>query len=351
MDDDLGTDTCETNRGPDFSTSRTGPRTGRAAVVIVNYNTAALVVDCLRSLRPEADALGLTVLVVDNASPDGSSGRLRTAVAEHAWDDWVEVIDAGRNGGFAAGNNAALRLLLAAPAPPEFVLLLNPDTVVRPGAVGRLIDFLDAYPATGIAGSRLEDPDGTPHRAAFRFPSVAGEFENGLRLGAVSRLLARAVVAPPPRPDAHPADWVCGASLLIRRAVLAQTGLLDEGFFLYFEEVDLCRRARAAGWECWHVPESRVVHLVGQATGMNAPRPTKRVPTYWLAARRRYFLKHHGRLRTLAADVVWALGRLSWRVRRRLQRKPDPDPPHLLADFVRYNLLTRHPRPAPEVAR
>jgi N-acetylglucosaminyl-diphospho-decaprenol L-rhamnosyltransferase len=320
-------------------------------VVIVNYNTAPLVVDCLRSLRDEAEELGLAVAVVDNASSDGSAERLHEAVAENGWGDWVELIDAGRNGGFAAGNNVALRRLLAGAVPPEFILLLNPDTVVRPGAVARLIDFLDARPAAGIAGSRLENPDGTAQRAAFRFPSVAGEFENGLRFGAVSRLLARAVVAPPPRAEAHPADWVCGASLLIRSAVLERVGLLDEGFFLYFEEVDLCRRARAAGWECWHVPESRVVHLVGQATGMNAPRPTRRVPAYWLAARRRYFLKHHGRLRTLAADLMWALGRASWRVRRRLQRKPDPDPPHLLADFVRYNLLTRHARMSPEGAR
>ena len=92
------------------------------------------------------------------------------------------------------------------------------------------------------------------------------------------------------------------------------------------------------------VPASRVVHLVGQATGMNAPRPTRRVPTYWLAARRRYFLKHHGRLRTLAADVLWALGRASWRLRSHLQRKPDPDPPKMLVDFVRHTLAPRKAR-------
>jgi GT2 family glycosyltransferase len=321
-------------------------------VVIVNYNTADLVVDCLRSLSPEANELGLRVVVVDNASPDGSADRLRSAIESNNWGGWAELIPAAHNGGFAAGNNAALRVLLASPAPPDYLLLLNPDTVVRPGAVRALIDFLESHPRAGLAGSRLEDPDGTPQRSAFRFPGVAAEFENGVRFRLASRLLARFVVAPPPRDEPHRAGWVSGASLLVRREVFGQVGLLDEGFFLYYEEVDFCRRARAAGWDCWYVPASRVVHLVGQATGV-APegRPQKRVPEYWLAARRRYFVKHHGPGVAWLASLLWAVGRLSWRLRRRLLAKPDPDPPHLLGDFVRYNLLTRHPAPRPEVIR
>jgi N-acetylglucosaminyl-diphospho-decaprenol L-rhamnosyltransferase len=324
----------------------------RAAVVIVNYNTAGLVTDCLRSLAGEAEELGLRVVVVDNASPDGSAERLRGAIEENGWGEWVELIAAGRNGGFAAGNNVALRLLLASESRPDCVLLLNPDTVVRPGAVRQLIAFLERHPRVGIAGSRLENPDGTPQRSAFRFPRVLGEFENGVRFGLVSRLLSRFVVAPPSRDAEHEAEWLSGASLLVRREVFEQIGLLDEGYFLYYEEVDFCRRSRAAGWECWYVPQSRVVHLIGQATGMDTPGPkTRRVPDYWLAARRRYFVKHHGRFVAWLASLAWVIGRASWRVRRRIQRKTDPDPPRLLADFARYNLLTRHPSPSPEVIR
>jgi N-acetylglucosaminyl-diphospho-decaprenol L-rhamnosyltransferase len=324
----------------------------RVGVVIVNYNTAGLVLDCLDSLTTEARELGLRVIVVDNASPDGSEARLRDAIAKRGWAGWVELLPAGRNGGFSAGNNAALRVFLASPAPPDYVLLLNPDTVVRPGAVRELVEFLDAHPRAGLAGSRLEGPDGTVSRSAFRFPGVAAEFENGARLGLVSRLLSRFTVAPPPRDQEHTAEWLSGASVLVRREVFEQIGLLDEGFFLYFEDVDFCRRARSAGWECWHVPASRVVHLEGQATGMNgAEQSVRRMPPYWFAARRRYFVKHHGHLVAWVASLVWALGHASWRVRRRLQAKRDPDPPHLLTDFVRYNFLTRHPSLCPEVIR
>jgi GT2 family glycosyltransferase len=316
-------------------------------IIIVNYRTAGLVVECLRSLAAEVAAEpDCRVVVVDNASGDGSAEAIGRAVEENGWGAWVELQPLGQNRGFAAGNNHALRPLLAAPRPPDHVLLLNPDTVVRPGAVRELAAFLEARPDVGLAGSRLEDPDGTPQRSAFRFHTAASEFEGGLRLGLVSRLLRRRVVAPPPRPEPHPADWVAGASLLVRRAVFESVGLLDEGYFLYFEEVDFCRRARAAGWPCWYVPASRVVHLVGQSSGVtDGKRPPRRVPRYWFDSRRRYFRKNHGRPYALLADAAWVLGFSLWRLRRRIQRRPDRDPPGLLWDFLRYNYLSPEPLP------
>jgi GT2 family glycosyltransferase len=310
----------------------------RVAVIIVNYRTPALAVDCLRSLAGEDAGPHCRAVVVDNGSGDGSAAALAEAIHAHGWGAWAELLPLADNRGFAAGNNAALRQILAAPHPPDYLLLLNPDTVVRPGAVRALADFLDRHPRAGIAGSRLEDPDGTPQVSAFRFPSVLGEWENGVRLGLVTRLLHRHVVAPPVRPEAHVTDWVSGASLMVRRAVFEEVGLLDEGFFLYYEEVDFCRRAARAGWPCWYVPASRVVHLVSQSTGVDGDGRTRRpMPAYWFASRRRYFAKHHRRLDALCADVGWAVGRAGWRLRRRWQHKPDTDPPGLLGDFVRYN--------------
>src|SRR5205823_9453812 len=128
-------------------------------------------------------------VVVENASGDGSAAKIGAAIRAAGWGDWAELLPADRNLGFAGGNNAALRPLLAAPQPPDYVLLLNPDTVVRPGAVRELVNFLERHPKVGIAGSRLEDSDGTPQRSAFRFPTVWSEFESGVRLGLVSRLL------------------------------------------------------------------------------------------------------------------------------------------------------------------
>ncbi|MFO0850937.1 MAG: glycosyltransferase family 2 protein [Gemmataceae bacterium] len=306
-------------------------------VVIVNYRTPDLVVDCLRSLAAERAARpGDRVTVVDGGSGDGSAERLVAAVAADGWGGWCDILPLAENRGFAAGNNAALRPLLAGPAPPDYVLLLNPDTVVRPGAVQELVAFLDAHPAVGIVGSRLEHPDGIPQTSAFRFPSLAGEFENGVRLGVVSRLLSRWRVSLPVRAEAHPADWVSGASLMVRRAVFDAVGLLDEGYFLYYEETDFCLRAKRAGWACWYVPASRVVHLVGQSTGVSAP--GRRVPGYVFQSRRRYLGQAYGPGYRLLCDAAWAVGYASWRVRRRLQRKPDADPPGLLADFVTHSL-------------
>jgi GT2 family glycosyltransferase len=247
-----------------------------------------------------------------------------------------------RNGGFAYGNNEAIRPALRGGSPPDFVLLLNPDTVVRPRGVKALLDFMRDHPDAGIAGSRLEDPDGTQQRSAFRFHSLGSELDDGLRLGFVSRLLTNKSVAPPVRDDTHKTDWVAGASMIIRREVFDAIGLMDEGYFMYYEEVDFCLRANRAGWPCWYVPESRVVHLVGQASGvtLQGTRP-KRRPDYWFDSRRRYFLKNHGRVYTALADAVWALAFATFRLRRIIQRKPDTDPPRLLYDFLRHSVMLK----------
>jgi N-acetylglucosaminyl-diphospho-decaprenol L-rhamnosyltransferase len=314
----------------------------RIAVVIVNYRTADLVIDCLRSLAVEVRRHGdCRVVIVDNCSADGSVVRIRAALEMKGWDNWAELLPLEENRGFAAGNNAALRRLLQEPRPPHYYWLLNPDTIVRPGALQALVDFLTVNPQVGIAGSALEDLDGTTQRSAFRFPTIASELERGARLGALSRLLRRYLVAPPCRREPHSTDWISGASMMVRRAVFDSVGLLDEGYFLYYEETDFCRKAQRGGWQCWYVPSSCVVHLIGQSTGVKDQRPTtSQIPAYLLESRRRYFSKNHGLFYRLAADAAWLLGFLGWRLRRRLQRKPDLDPPGLLKVFLRDSLRT-----------
>ncbi|MCA8961184.1 MAG: glycosyltransferase family 2 protein [Planctomycetes bacterium] len=307
--------------------------------VIVNYRTPALCVDAIQSLRAERGTVDdLRITVVDNASGDGSRETLATATADHPE---VAFLPLDENGGFAAGNDVALDRVLGADEPPRYVLLLNPDTVVRPGAIRALVEHLESHPEIGIAGSRLEDPDGTPQRSAFRFPSVLGELEHTARFGPLSRLLRRWVVAPPVVDEPIETDWVAGASMLVRREVFDAIGRLDPVYFLYYEEVDFCLAARRSGWRCAYVPASRVVHLVGQASGVTNPDSVKRRPAYWFESRRRYFAKNHGRLYTALADLAWIMGYLSWRIRRWIQRKPDPDPPHFLADFVRHSIWAR----------
>lgn len=327
----------------------------RLLIVIVNYRTASLTVDCLRSLSSQIRD-DMRVVVTDCLSGDDSVHKIAAAIEQNRWQ-WATLMPLGRNGGFAYGNNAAIRPALASDDPPEFVLLLNPDTVVRENALEPLMEFLTAHPKVGIVGSRLEDPDGTAQRSAFRFHSASAEFERGARLGLISKVLKSKVVAPPVPESAAECDWVTGASMMVRREVFLDvarasrpchgqdaraTAGLDERYFMYFEETDFCLAAQRAGWKAWYVPASRVVHLVGSASGINATQKTqKRRPTYWFDSRRRYFVKNHGVLYAALADLAFAIGFGSWRVRRWLQRKPDTDPPEMLADFMRNSVFVR----------
>ena len=310
-------------------------------IVIVNYRSTDLVLDCLRSLVDEVGKVsGTQVVVTDNASGDDAVARLETAVRESHWEQWVTIQPLEHNGGFAAGNNAAIRSALANEISPRYVVLLNPDTIIRTGAIQKLVDFMERRPEIGIVGSRLENPDGTPQHSAFRFPTVLSELEGGLRFGPASRLLARWAIAPEISPEACPTDWVAGACMIIRREVFNTIGLLDEGYFMYFEEVDFCHRARRAGWSCWYMPDSRVVHLIGRSSGVTDPRTARRRrPTYWFAARRRYFLGNQGRLATMLADIAWTAGRAFYHIRKFGQPMPSDEARWLFWDFIRFNFL------------
>jgi GT2 family glycosyltransferase len=317
---------------------------GRVLIVIVNYKTARLTGNCLRSLEPERrDLPGLRVAVVENASGDAEA--LAAIIREHGWQDWVGLDVADRNGGFAYGNNRAIRAALESGDPPDYILLLNADTEVFAGAVRALRDFLDSHPDVGIAGSSFANLDGTDWPIAFRFLSVASELEQGLRLGFISKLLRRHLVPVEMEKKEARTDWVSGACIMIRRQVFEAIGLMDEGYFLYFEETDFCLRAARAGWPCWYVPQSRVMHIAGQSTGVTErDAHARRMPPYWFESRRRYFLKNHGLAKALAADLAFGTGYALWRLRRLIQRKPDKDPPCLLQDFWKASVLFRRNR-------
>jgi hypothetical protein len=318
------------------------------AVVIVNYRVAGLTIDCLESLSLELAAHpGMRVIVVDNASGDGSAEAIAKALSQRGWSAWVEFIPSPVNGGFAAGNNIALRRLLHEDgcAKPDLILLLNPDTAVRPGAIAALADFLEIQPAAGLAASRLEDPDGTPQASHFRFPSLLIEFDRHLRAGPVTKLLNRWVAAPPIVDEPMRVDWAAGAALMIRRRVFDDVGLLDERYFMYCEETDFCLQAARRGWECWYVPSSRIIHLVGRSSGVTARGIVpKRRPRYWFDSRRRYNIKNHGLLYAMLADLLAIGGFTVWRLKRALTRAPDADPPHFLLDMVRNSVFVRGSR-------
>ena len=311
-------------------------------IVIVNYRTGGLTIDCLASIVADPSLpTHVRVMVVDGVSGDGSNELIGSAIAANGWGDRIALVDLPKNGGFAYGNNKAIEAADARWGRARAYLLLNPDTIVRPGAIGALTDFLGAHPEVGIAGSSLEDPDGTQQACSFRFPSPFSEFESQARFGPITRMLLRWRIVLPVSRSPTRADWVSGASMLVRREVFDAIGWLDEEYFLYYEELDFCRRAVESSWECWTVPQSRVVHLCGQATGISAKgAKAKRRPAYWFNSRNRYFLKHHGHWGKAVADLAWICGQAIWHVRQAVQPRTNHDPPFLVRDF----LANRAPR-------
>jgi len=306
-------------------------------VIIVNYRSTQLAIACLESLeriRNEADQLHVSL--VENSSPDDSLARLRSAIAERGWQDWVEIMPSARNGGFAYGNNFALRKVLHRESKPDFIWLLNPDTLVHPGALRSLEGYLDFHRDVGIVGSHLEWPNGEYPTSVFRFFSILGELERGVSFGPVSRLLERYRLVPvQPKEDSF-ADWVPGASMLIRTTTFEAIGLLDESYFMYFEETDFCLRARRAGIRCGFAVGSRVVHLEGQSSGIRQEKEqrAKRLPQYWFDSRQRYFRKNYGRGYAIAVDLVWSMGYVAKTMKRTMAGQPNYDPPGLLRDTL-----------------
>jgi N-acetylglucosaminyl-diphospho-decaprenol L-rhamnosyltransferase len=313
-------------------------------VIIVTYRTAALTIACLKSLVPERATPGISLraVVVDNASGDAPS--IGAALDRERWGSWVKLIEAPKNGGFAYGNNLGFAHACA-DRPPDYLHMLNPDTVVRPGAIRFLVEFLENHPDVGIAGSRFENADGSDWPIAFRFPSLLSELETGLKLGVVSRVLKPWAIARIMGSEAQQVDWGAGASMMVRRAVLDQIGGLDENYFLFFEETEFCWRAKRAGYSMWYVPKSRVMHIAGQSTKVDERNaPPKRLPDYWFESRRRYFLTTRGIVGTLAIDLTAIVANALGLLKLVLQGRRDRAVPHYVADLCRYSVLHRKNR-------
>jgi len=309
----------------------------QVGVCIVNYKTMDLTIDCLRSL----DGANVKAIVIDNDSQDGSYEKISATILSEEWSSWASIKTSGRNGGFAYGNNVAIDEFLKADQKPEYIYLLNPDTVVRKGAVSQLVEIMQNNPAVGIAGSQIEDENGQALPSAFKFHTWQSEMNKGFSLGLLTKLLRRWISEQTIPNEPIKTDWVSGASMMIRREVFEQVGLLDDSYFMYFEETDFCLQASKKGWECWYVPSSRVMHLVGQSTGISNKKMQKRMPVYWFESRRRYFLKNLGALHAVMADMCWLTGFATWKLRNIVQRKEDNHPPGLFTDFLLNSVFFR----------
>ncbi|MCP1167648.1 glycosyltransferase [Limimaricola litoreus] len=307
----------------------------RLLTVILNWRTPEMTLRATESALHAMRTIQGGIVIVDNDSGDGSEALLREAVAARGWAPRVRVVQSGRNGGFGAGNNAGIRAGLAEGRAADFVYVLNSDAFPDEHAITALLAHMQAHPEAGLAGSRLEGADGAPHVSAFRFPSLLSEIEGPLRFGPVSRLMSRHSVWMRMPEQSGPVDWVAGASLMMRAGMLDATGGFDEGFFLYFEETDLCRRARTAGFETHFVRESHVQHIGSVSTGMGS---WARVPDYWYDSRRLYFRRHFGAAGGFAATGLHLLSGGLHRLRCLAMRRETGDPPGFLRGMIRHEL-------------
>ncbi len=261
------------------------------SIVIVNWNVRDLLSDCLQSIAANSGALDLEVIVVDSASQDGSSQMVREQFP------WVKLIESDQNLGYPRGNNLGI---LAAGG--RNILILNPDTLILGNALEVMVSFVDEHIDVGALGPQLLNGDGSVQSSRRRFPSlITGLFESTwLEALAPPGLLEKYYALDLADDEENDVEWLTGACLMIPRRVLDHVGLFDEGYFMYSEELDLCKRINDAGWRILYLPEAKVVHLVGRSSEQAV---TARHVNFQ-QAKLRYFRKHHGRF---AAATLRAL--------------------------------------------
>jgi N-acetylglucosaminyl-diphospho-decaprenol L-rhamnosyltransferase len=265
------------------------------SVSLVNTNSRDLLLACLESLR----GTEVEVVVLDNASEDGSAAAVRERFPD------VRVIEQRHRAGFGANHNTVIRATTG-----RYVFVLNEDTTSGDWGFARMVAHLDANPRVAALAPRLVYPDGRLQASAWRFPSPATA-----ALGLVT--LGRAGIVQSGGDETRDVDWAMAAALLLRREALDEVGLFDEGFFIYSEETDLCRRLRAAGWRTQYFPQVTVVHHESQfSVGI----PERRINEMW-RGRHRYWHKHHSAAgaRTAAISTGAQYGL------RSLLRARDPD--------------------------
>lgn len=276
-------------------------------VAIVNWNTREELRECLSSALRHYRDFNFEIVVVDNASADGSAEMVRREFPG------VNLIENRENKGFAVANNQIMR-----EANGRYVLLLNSDTVTVDNSVKLLIDYADQHPQAGIVGGRLLNRDGSFQASYARFPSLWTEFL--LTTGLGRRFIQPSYPSYGEARDPCRADWVGGAFLLARREAIHEVGMLDEAFFMYSEETDWCYRMQKKGWEVHHLPPAKVIHLLGASSAKSEEPLLRRL----VLSRVKFYTKHNNRLMSLFYRTFLASAHLVkaafWQARSLLRR-------------------------------
>ena len=270
------------------------------SIVIVSWNVRDLLRQCLRSISSLSSSLSSEIIVVDNGSADGSVEMVQAEFPS------VRVITNVDNRGFPTAINQGIGV-----AQGRYIFLLNPDTEVVDDALGTMVTFADVHSDVGIIGPQLLDPDGSVQSSRRRFPTLATAFFESTWLThyAPRSLLRHYQMLDTPDNATQDVDWVDGAAFMARRKAVEQVGLMDEGFFMYSEELDWCRRFRETGWRVVYLPAARIVHHRGKSS----EQVVAASHIHFQTSKVRYFRKYHGR--TVAEMLrLFLLGNYAWQL-------------------------------------
>lgn len=290
------------------------------SIVIVNYRQPTLTIECLESIEKHPPRLtAYSAIIVDNCSGDGSAEKIRNEIIRRGWEHWAEVIENPTNNGFSAGNNLGILH-----RPSDYYLLLNSDARVEHCCIDRLVLCAESDSRVGLVGPRLQWPDGRGQVSSFRFRGLVSEFLEQASTGPLDRLFRKFVVPQGVCIEPTNTSWVSFACVLLRHSLVADIGLMDEDYFLYFEDIDYARRAHENGWLVHHEPRAAAVHLRGGSSNVKSDIESRTAPAaFYYESRSRYFAKFYGGRRgVLMANIAWLAGAAIGRSRSFLDGRP-----------------------------
>jgi len=293
----------------------------KVSIVIVSYRTAEMTIQCIKSVLDTCDGDWWEVIVVDNFSNDGSCMEIEDFIAVCGAGAQISLIRNQHNGGYSAGNNVGISRSRGG-----YVLLLNSDAVLGENTVEKLSKCLDEDPGIGLASPGLYSVDRKQQNGCFRYPQPLSELVKAAATGPISRALYLYDPSIKLSNDRTFPEWTSFACVMIRRKLFETVGMLDDEFFMYFEDIDFCRRARDSGWAIINDPNASVIHLGGGSSNVTTSISLRRrVPRYYYESRSRYYYKYYGHIGLMNANIFWSLGYLIAFFRKTVSKNYSPN--------------------------
>lgn len=310
------------------------------AIITVTFNSEDFIKEYLASITPFILDTQHHLFIIDNASTDNTCDIINEHIDKHQLSNKLHIIALSENIGFGKGCNTGIEAARA--YLPTHFWLLNPDTQVYSNSGNELLQVFNQTADADFVGSVLVNAEKTPRPGAFRFPGLINVILSTLKLGILDKLLNQYTTAIPIASTPYGADWLTGASFMAKADCLYDLKGFDPAYFLYFEEVDLFYRAKAAGFTVRACPKSHVFHISGASTGINNHKKAiSRRPDYWFESRSYYYRSNYNSMYFSLVDLAFILCHCIWKVRATLQQKEDDTPPHFVRDIIRHSYIAK----------